>query len=243
MHLPLAGARRGDGWLGVCSAAEHRPSSITLPLSSSSRAGGRGGPQTFRRPPPQQPAAGPGSAAERERKHVADRLAQHWNGPGIYIPTAEEAAAIERRNWATLATLLAAAGGAYYAFWKKNATAQVGPGRRPPAAAALVLAGVVRRFKLHSICSWWFASCNVTDGCKPCSCPEATPGESQRAQLPRPAQRRTTPLHAAAPPAGQAAAGAGAAGQLERHALGDGARAVPARDDARAGGAGGAGAR
>lgn len=52
----------------------------------------------------QGPAA---KASPAQRQHIVDRFRE--GAPGIYIPTAEEAAAIERRNWITM--------GASFVLW------------------------------------------------------------------------------------------------------------------------------
>jgi hypothetical protein len=51
-------------------------------------------------PASQQHSAGAGPQAAPAEKHYVDRFTM--GAPGVYMPTAEEAAAIEKRNWLTL---------------------------------------------------------------------------------------------------------------------------------------------
>lgn len=268
-HCPLHSAGPKGLRLGSVAAGHHHQRHAP---------GGKQGGQAAQQ---QQPAA--------TKPHIANRIIE--DTPPIYIPTVEEAAAIERRNYLTFGakvrcacglasaaalsgapgarlsgrihvclgetrvavqpvscraasgtslpdlapagTLLAAVGAAYYTFWQRNKP-EVGGA----AAAGLVWQAAPGCNSCHGpflTRTWQRGSClGGSTGSR-----RSRPGRPPESQVLSPVPARRVRGRAT----GEATAGAAAAGQLERDARGDSARAVPAGEHARAGVAGGAGAR
>lgn len=86
-----------------------------------------------------QAAAARRQAAEAQKRHLAEQMAMNY-GPGVYIPTAEEAAAIERRNWLTLGGLLS--GGATVYNVLCGGEGSLKPAAPPHPSAGTLLAAV-----------------------------------------------------------------------------------------------------